>query len=170
MGSNIVARVAVFAVVALGLLAGPAAAKKSFTVKNCTPAGTSELKAAHAFIKANLEAILKDSGLKEKHKKKVRKQWDTVKAVCVDEKRACKKEKMMGRAHGILTNRVSICYAMHYKYDYCELVDTLFHEAGHTFNLGTGRIGHKKGDRIYTMGAAAKAVCKAKGANRPVKQ
>ena len=174
----------------LSLLAAPALASAGDKpkIEKCSKAAVAEIEAAHAFITANLEEILEQKfaekgseKLKDKHKKKIRKKWGKInKIVCLDDKPACKKKtnkkgedvSTVGRAHGFLTNRISVCYNNHVDpgHQFCELVDTLFHEAGHTFHIG-GLKGfvHKKGDLLYEMGHSAKAVCVIRG-DRPLKK
>ena len=159
-------------------------AKKGQTIDACNQAATAEIRAGLNFIGGNLKSILKKSGLSDKKTKKVEKKWSKIWVKCIDKKRVCqptkdgkKVSRAFGRAHGVLSTKIGVCYNAHLRWQekynnthtFCELIDTLFHETGHALNLGTGRVGHKEGDRIFKMGTAAKNVCISAGKNRNIR-
>ena len=153
---------------------------KEHKISACKSAATKEIKLGLKFISSQLKSILGKSSLSKKKQKKVEKKWAKIKVKCIDKKRVCKKPKgkdavtrAMGRAHGILSKTVGICYDAHIRWQehhntvaFCELVDTLFHETGHALNIGTGTAGHKVGDRIHKMGNAAGKHCRSLGKDR----
>ena len=105
-------------------------------------------------------------------RRKVEKQWKTVKIVCVDQRRVCTKKGNYGRAHGLLSNRITVCYKNHKKKGnkaFCELADTLLHEAGHAFQIPKGQIKHEQGDRIWNMGRIVRTLCREMGLDRAVR-
>ena len=147
----------------------PALAKPK--IKQCSNRQTRELKSIRSFLNKNIGPIMKSvKDLTKKEKERLKKKIANVNFKCLDDKKVCTDHKRYGMSRHLFKSAIVICYDFHrHKKDkaYCELTDTVLHEAAHAARVKKGDP-HKRGDRVYRVGNAAKKLCKKKGLNRQI--
>ena len=156
----------------LALVASPSLGLAKPKIKQCSNRQTSELKKIRTYLKKNLKKIMGSvSDLTDKEKKRLRKKIKNVNFKCLDDKKVCKDHKLYGMSRHLFKAAIVICYDYHRKHDdkaYCELTDTVLHETAHASRVEKSDP-HKKGDRVWRVGRAARKLCRQDGLDRAIK-
>ncbi len=186
-------RRALFALlIALGaVFAAAGAAEASGKVRHCSRVAEGEIKTARGYLRSNINEILRRSRdlrlskrerrlIKRKLGKRTRLRERGVAIRCADSDRW--RDRFCSHAWGVeralFRRRIIICYANMKRTGgtFCDLVDTILHEIGHSAGLPTQR-NHNTAtitpggvgmDPVWRLGLNAGALCREQGADRPL--
>lgn len=147
---------------------------------DCPDFTHAELQDAFTFISDNFVEILDitdellpepadpfSSSKLQRYKKK----FCDLKIKCISNEPKCD-GTLLGMSHGILSNKLFLCYDTIADSSYCNLVETIAHEAGHALSMGDGVAFHvaggNPGDRIYALGDSAGSLCWTSGLDHTI--